>query len=97
MSNGLCLHSQDILLVPVTAVKPINMFPPQHPENLLAFAKTHTMENGDVTLVQQDGQLDSQNERERELKCLINSAFSSMRRDEMKMSFVLSLVGPQYP
>ena len=34
MSNGLCLHSQDILLVPVTAVKPINMFPPQHPESL---------------------------------------------------------------
>ena len=65
MSNGLCLHSQDILLVPVTAVKPINMFPPQHPENLLAFAKTLTMENGDVTLVQRDSQLDSQTKRGR--------------------------------
>ena len=50
MSNGLCLHSQDILLVPVTAVKPINMFPPQHPESLLAFAAKNTY-HGDVTPV----------------------------------------------
>lgn len=47
MSNGLSLHSQDILLVPVTAVKPINMFPSQHPESLLAFAAKNT-HHGDV-------------------------------------------------
>ena len=34
MFNCLWLHSRDILVVPVTAVKPINMFPPQHPESL---------------------------------------------------------------
>ena len=47
MSNGLSLHSQDILLVPVTAVKPINMFSSQHPESLLAFAAKNT-HHGDV-------------------------------------------------
>ena len=54
-SAGACYSSKTNKHVPAS----------QHPENLLAFAKTRTMENGDVTLVQRDGQLDSQNERER--------------------------------
>ena len=47
MFNCLWLHSRDILVVPVTAVKPINMFPSQHPESLLAFAAKNT-HHGDV-------------------------------------------------